>query len=262
MTQTDDELDALYRGPLDQFTSARNALAKRRGADGAAIKALEKPNVAAWAVNQLYWHARDAYDRVVEASERSREEHRKMLAGKSADVREAEKAHRDAIKIATERIRELLSKGGQSATAQTMTAVAETLEALPTDDPPGRLSRPMKPLGFAALSGVPIKAAPARPQPSSLKLVRKTRDEAQKQEAERARLEAEQEREQLRLAQKEAHDAEIVEQRARAAVEKAEREVERRTKALDEATDTLHRLQKELKEATIAYQRARLRARL
>jgi DNA repair exonuclease SbcCD ATPase subunit len=257
-----DDIDALYSGPLDQFTAARNALAKSRGSEGAAIKGLEKPNVAAWAVNQLYWHERDVYDRVVEASEHSRDEHRKMLAGKSADVREAEQVHRDAIRAATEKVRTLLSKGGQSATPQTMTAVAETLEALPTDDPPGRLSRPMKPLGFAALSGVPIKSTPA-PQRPSMKLVTTQRSaEAEKREAERARRQAEEEREQLRLAQKEARDAEAAEQRARTSVEEAEREVERRTQALDEATETLHRLQKELKEATIAYQRARLRARL
>jgi hypothetical protein len=263
MAQSDDELDALYRGPLDQFTAARNALAKSRGAAGAAIKALEKPNVAAWAVNQLYWHARESYDRVVEASEESRDAHRRMLAGQPAAVREAEKSHRDAMRAATEKIREILTGGGQSATAQTMTAVAETLEALPTDDQPGRLSRPMKPLGFAALSGVPIRSAPVPPQRAAMKLVSTKPDpEAARKEAARARRQADEEREQSRAAQKEARDAEVAEQRARTAVEKAEREVERRTKDLDEATETLHRLQKELKDASIAYQRARLRARL
>lgn len=263
MPQSDDELDALYQGPLDQFTPARNALAKSRGSDGAAIKALEKPNVAAWAVNQLYWHERESFDRLVEASDNSRDEHRKMLAGKAADVREAEKAHRDAIRAATEKVREILANGGQSATPQTMTAVAETLEALPTDDPPGRLTRPMKPLGFAALSGVPIRSAPAKPQRPSMKLVTSKPDPAaEREEAERAKRQAEEEREQLKAAQQEAREAESAEQRARTAVEKAEREVERRTQELDQANETLDRRKRELKDATIAYQRARLRARL
>ena len=260
----DDEVDVLYRGPLDQFTTARNALAKSRGADGAAIKALEKPNVAAWAVNQLYWHERDYYDRVVQASEEARDAHRKVLAGTSADIREAEKSHREAIRAAIEKTRELLGAGGQAASPPTMTAVAETLEALPTDDPPGRLSRPLKPLGFAALSGMPVRTPSAeRPQRAKMQLVTPKPDPAaDKREAERAKRQADEEREQLRLAQKEAREAEAAEERARAAVEKAERDVERRTQALEEATETLRRVQKELKEATVAYQRARLRARL
>jgi hypothetical protein len=257
----DDEVDALYRGPLDQFTSARNALAKSRGAAGAAIKALEKPNVAAWAVNQLYWHERDHYNQVVRASEASREAHRNVLAGKAADVRAAEKTHREAIRAAIEKIRQLLAAGGQAPSPPTLTAVAETLEALPSDEPAGRLSRPLKPLGFAALSGVPVRPPTEHPQRTKMQLVTARPDPAEKRDAERARRQAEDEREQLRVAQKEAREAEVAEQRARAAVEKAEREVERQTRALDEATESLRRLQKELKDATVAYQRARLRAR-
>ena len=52
------ELDALYQLPLDQFTSARDDLAKRLRADGQAeqaeqVKALRKPPVAVWLVNRL-----------------------------------------------------------------------------------------------------------------------------------------------------------------------------------------------------------------
>src|SRR5437879_13872993 len=57
-------VDALYGEPLDTFIAARNALAKalvqaadREGA--AVVKALRKPSVAAWALNQLS-HTRPA----------------------------------------------------------------------------------------------------------------------------------------------------------------------------------------------------------
>ena len=49
----EDEIARLYQLPLDEFTSARNALAKRAGSDAAGIRALTKPSVPAWAVNQL-----------------------------------------------------------------------------------------------------------------------------------------------------------------------------------------------------------------
>ena len=50
------QIDKLYQIPLDEFTPARNALAKETGESE--IKKLEKPNLAAWSVNQLYWHQR------------------------------------------------------------------------------------------------------------------------------------------------------------------------------------------------------------
>ena len=52
-----DGVDALYGLALDEFVPARDALAKRARAEGrredaAAIAALRKPSVAAWAANQ------------------------------------------------------------------------------------------------------------------------------------------------------------------------------------------------------------------
>jgi hypothetical protein len=55
----DAKIDDLYKLPLSEFTSARNALAKTLGKDDGAkiVKALEKPTVVPWAVNQVYWRA-------------------------------------------------------------------------------------------------------------------------------------------------------------------------------------------------------------
>ena len=52
-----EEADALYGLPLEDFVAERDALAKRlrgegRREDAQAVKALAKPTVAAWAVNQ------------------------------------------------------------------------------------------------------------------------------------------------------------------------------------------------------------------
>ena len=57
-----DEVDELYQLPLAEFTGARNALAARlkqsgRANDASLVKALQKPPVSAWAVNQLYWNS-------------------------------------------------------------------------------------------------------------------------------------------------------------------------------------------------------------
>ncbi len=74
----EDEIDALFKLPLGEFTPARNVLAaqfKKAGqqAQADAAKALPKPSVAAWTVNQLYWRHRGPYDRLIEAGDRFRQ---------------------------------------------------------------------------------------------------------------------------------------------------------------------------------------------
>ena len=104
----DDPIDLLYQLPLDEFTPARNALAKEAGKGAPQIKRLEKQNAPAWAVNQLYWRDRTLYDSLIAASEKLRAAYRLQLAGKSADVKAAETAHRELVKKATQAAREIL----------------------------------------------------------------------------------------------------------------------------------------------------------
>jgi hypothetical protein len=156
VAKEEDELATLYQAPLGEFTPARNALAKAAGAAGAEIRALEKPSAPAWAVNQLYWHRRATYDTVVRAAIAMRDAHAQFLSGRGGDVPAAEAAHRDAMRTATQEIRSLLEAGGESTSAATFEAIAETLQALPSDQTPGRLTRALKPLGFGALLAMGI----------------------------------------------------------------------------------------------------------
>ncbi|MDQ5822178.1 MAG: hypothetical protein M3540_12125, partial [Actinomycetota bacterium] len=73
----DAELDRLYGLPLDEFTKARNDLSarlKKAGATDAAaeVKALPKPSVPAWAVNQLARTRQREVRALLVAAERSR----------------------------------------------------------------------------------------------------------------------------------------------------------------------------------------------
>ena len=154
MAQLDDEIDRLYQLPAGEFVAARNALAKTAGPGAATVKGLQKPNAPAWAVNQLYWTRRKSFDKLIEAANRLREAHSRMLTGKQADVASAEAAHRDAVKEASAEVRKILSDAGDPATAATMTAVSDTLQALPGPEHPGRLVKPLKPRGFEALAGL------------------------------------------------------------------------------------------------------------
>jgi hypothetical protein len=278
MSIPEQEIDRLFQLPLNEFTPARNALAKGAGPAAAAIKRLHRPHAAAWAVNQLYWQRRNAFDRLISAAERLRAAHTGLMSGKRVDVAAAEQAHRDALKAAMEDIRHLIAEGGEKPTPATMTAVNETLQALPhPTETAGRLVRPLKPLGFEALSGLlggalggakrPAEVVPfdrsrraaatdvyepsARPAPSS----REDAAQRRREEQARAREEAAREREAERL-KKELAAAVTTERemqkaltRARQAVEKAERDRERAQEQLASASEQLARARKDMDSA-------------
>jgi hypothetical protein len=248
-TGIDREIDELYQLPLDEFTAARNALAKRAGgAGGAGIKALQKPPIAAWAVNQLYWHKRDVYDKLIETAETMRAAHANVLSGKRADLRSAGKEHEDALEDAIRQTVKLMQDGGHPMTDATRQAVATTLRGLPADTP-GRLSRVLQPGGFEMLAGIPVKAgakaapkaaAPA-PAPSARKADEKVAAPDPKALA-RAREAVDATSRALKIAEQAARREEFEAARAAREAEKsaravtsAEEELEAAKQALDEA---------------------------
>jgi hypothetical protein len=154
MSAPGDETDRLYQVPRADFVRARHELAARAGPRGGAIRKLQKPSLPAWAVNQLYWQRRAVWDRLIDGAGRVRAAHQKRLSGKGGDVEAAEAAHRDAVRAAADEIRDLLHAAGEAASPATHSSVIETLQALPGAEPPGRLIRPLKPLGLEALAGL------------------------------------------------------------------------------------------------------------
>ena len=228
MASLDDRIDDLYKLPLSEFTSARNALAKTlKGDEAARVKALGKPTVVPWAINQLYWHARKTYDRLLDRGRALRKAQIAALSGKNAALREATDAHRAALAEAAREAARLAGGG-----AQHTDALARTLEALSlAPEPPGepgRLTETLQPAGFEALGGLGGLSAVtlvARTQPApkpSLKEVQR-REAAEKKH------------------QQEVADAEAALERARDAVAFATQTLERATRAYGEAEARLKR---------------------
>ena len=238
----DEQIDHLYQLTLDEFTAARNALAKETG--DASIKKLEKPNLAAWAVNQLYWQKTKLYDEVIKTSGQVRTAYKQMLAGKAADVRAAEVFHNEAMRKAKDAIRAILESAGNSSADAVMTPITETLDALPTTDRPGRLTKPLRRTGFEALQGVTIAAKPSNPV---------TKAETAKPaagETERARRKREADQQELAMTHERLRFAEAAEREAEASVDRAKRTLER-------AERTRERIEGELEQATVAEKGAR-----
>jgi hypothetical protein len=188
------QIDDLYQLPLTEFTTARNALVKNvRGADATRVRKLQKPTVVAWAINQVYWRARSIFDRVMKAGERLRKAQIAALTGKSADLREANEAHRKAIADA---VKEAEKIAGDAGSHPSPDGLMRTLEALSLakepPEHPGRLSDALQPAGFEALAGVKptVKVRPIPPDRKRAAEERKRGQEEKKRAAEIKRAEA------------------------------------------------------------------------
>jgi hypothetical protein len=156
------KIDELYKGPLGEFVAARTALARTlKGEEARRVKALPKPTVVPWAVNQLYWHARPVYDRLASAGEKLRAAQIAALKGRAADVRPATEAHRNAVAGAvTEALRLAVAPGAHPGADELTRTLEAASVARDLPEPPGRLTKALRPAGFEALAGVPVKAVP------------------------------------------------------------------------------------------------------
>lgn len=248
----DSDLDRLFQLPLDEFTVARNALAKQAGTHGAAIRQLTKPPVAAWAVNQLYWQDRAVYDALIDASEALRKTHKAVLGGRAGDLRAAGRAHDQALDRAVKATTGLLTGSGHPASDATRQAIVSTLRALPGDEAPGRLTRTLQPGGFEMLAGMPIAkgsriaAAPKPPPARAAKPADSGKTKAERQRdakaLAKAKAAAAAAAQVLQRAEQEARRQEF--ERARAA-----READRAASAVERAREAAAEAQQALEEA-------------
>lgn len=218
--ELDAELDRLYGLPLDEFTPARNELATRLRKAGQAdaaerVRALRKPSVAVWTVNQLARRHPAEIEQLVGSGERLRDAQAKALRGASADeVREATAAERTSLRKVTRLAEEVLAEEGRSASAATLERIASTLRAAAVEPDAaslltaGRLPDEVESSGFAALAAMApapstrrratAKRAEPRTSPAQL---RKLETRAQKLEARAADLSERAERAEIAAAE-------------------------------------------------------------
>jgi len=186
-----DEVDGLYELPLEEFTAARNELAKRLG--DASIKQLKKPTVAAWAVNQLSRRREVDVRRLLRAGEQLEEAQKRAVEGGDQRAFErAREAERDALRRLRSQAADVLGAGGHPATDATLERVTRTLHAGSATEQgrallrEGNLSEELEPQGFGALEGVKPAAPRAKKKAPDRSRVRKAREEADAAEREAA----------------------------------------------------------------------------
>jgi hypothetical protein len=171
------EIERLYGLPLDQFVASRDELARglRKAGDRAAadgIKALRRPTVAAWALNQVQRGDRKTVGRLIAAGDRLREAQEQLLAsGEPGSLRDAAADERRLIEQLARAAEARLVEGGHPSTAATDTKVRATLRAVASDAEArellqsGRLVRDYE-LSDLGLGGLAAGAAAAPRSPA------------------------------------------------------------------------------------------------
>jgi hypothetical protein len=119
----DEEIDRLYGTPLDEFVHERDELAKRLTRDGdreagARVKALRKPTVGAWALNQAVRRRRAETDALLATGKRLRAAHEELLSGgDSAVLRETMEEERSLTSALADCAEAIASETGKSGPA-------------------------------------------------------------------------------------------------------------------------------------------------
>lgn len=133
--RTESEIAELYALPPEEFTGARDALARRLRADGdkagaERVRALRRPSPALWAVNGLARTEPGAIAALLQAAEGLRSAQGRLLAGEpGAEMQRSVQAHRDAVSELAEAGRRLLEDAGRPATPAMMERIRRTLHS-------------------------------------------------------------------------------------------------------------------------------------
>jgi len=276
-----DAVDALYQLPLAEFTPARNALAGRlkkagRQDEASDVKALLKPSLPAWTVNQLFWHHRPAFDALMSVGEKFRQAQAKQLRGQAADLRGPLEERREALSTLAKLAAETLRTAGNNPAPDTIRRITSTLEALSTlggsaDGPQaGRLVDDVDPPGFETLAalvprtgdgdqaaGGPSRVLTFRQQ----KRVAKPPPRMQESTEEGRRRAEEERRERLKQAKAAVQDAERELRAARKAAEQAEGALKKAAQQTKEAERERIEAERRLEKASAAVDEARQQAR-
>jgi hypothetical protein len=261
MKRHEEEIDRLYGLPLERFTAARDELARSLRADGQradadAVTRLRKPNLIAWALNQVRREDPRRVEELLAAGERLQDaQHRLVGGGERGLLRRAAAEERELVEELAALGERRLSGAGHtvSATLQTKlratvhaaAAVSEAREKLQA----GRLVHDyeISDLGLpsTAASGVPVPPSPAAPSERA-PVVRPPRRSSPGAGAERKRQAA---RSRLERAREQVTERETTLAQAERRVSEARREAERATAALARAEADVERARAKLGES-------------
>jgi hypothetical protein len=233
----DERAAALFELPPDRFTAERDRLAAelREAGDGEGartVKALRRPTVPAWALNQASRRRPDAVSELLEAGGALREAHAALLGGGPGDpLRRARTRRAAAVDVLLLEARDVLEGAGRPASQTHRDAIVQTLEAASVEEEAGKRLRSGTlereadaPTGFEAFGDIAPPAPTPEAPPKKGRTDRRARLEEEADEAERRAAEADR---RAREAEEDADRAEREAIRLRRAAERARDEADR-----------------------------------
>jgi cell division septum initiation protein DivIVA len=232
------EIDKLFALPLEEFTAARNELAKRLAKDGEKeradeVRGLAKPSVPVWTINQLARSEKPMVRALLDAGAKLRRAQEQALGGGNPDaLRSAQREEREALRALTHRAGEILREAGKPVGQAVLERINGTLGAAAvTEDAredlkAGRLTSELRMSGFESLAG--FEAPPPRDE------LAERREQKAERERERRRLEK-----RARDLERRATKAEERADEAESAAAEAREAADDARQAADEAADEL-----------------------
>jgi hypothetical protein len=196
------EIGRLYGLPLEEFTGARNELAKRlknagEGEAAERIRDLPKPAIAAWAVNQLARSEKKEIAALLRAGGRLREAQARALERRAGDaLRKAQREENEIVERLIERAKHILGQGSRQPSDQTLERIRATLKAAATTEDgreelrAGTLTESLSTMGFDALAGLDFTAPEEAGPAEERRRVKETTQQRRELEKEASRLAA------------------------------------------------------------------------
>jgi hypothetical protein len=262
--------DELYGLSPEEFTAARTAAEKQARSAGdrslaADVKALRRPTLSAWAVNQLVRERSELVTQVVGLGESLRQA-QSLLQGDA--LRELTRQRRQLVAAVVAETRKLAAGRGQKLSEAAARQVEETLQAAMADPEAadavlsGLLTQPLSSTGVESLAqvlAVPDARAEPRPQLSVVRDDGRERREAEErvQAAGKAVRAAAKGLDAVTKQQKKAQ-ARVLQ--VEAELEELRRQLAELEAASEEAAERLESLDEEVEEAEAALRDARQEA--
>jgi hypothetical protein len=268
LEQVADELYGL--APAD-FTEARDALVKRLRADkerelANEVKALRKPTLAAWALNQLVRNRKKDVEKLLAAGKELRTAQEKLVSsGDRSGFQRAASKERELVAQLAHDAAALAAEAGGGSSQGLEEKLATTLHAAVLDEEMadelavGRVLRERQ--AVAGFGGLEMAPPPSRPAPKRAKPAKADKQDAAKRKREEA--EEAKARDQLqaaRLAERKAgRERDAAAKAVARATQRAAKAEERAAEAarrLDEARKELEQAEQEEREAGGRYDEA------
>jgi hypothetical protein len=261
------DIDGLYALSLDEFTVARDELARTLRTEGEReaareVKRLRRPSLAAWALNQVRRDDPRGVEQLIAAGERLRDATERLLtAGEREPLERATAEERRLVKALARHAERQLVGAGHPASAAVQSKLLATLRAAASDAEAreslsvGRLVRDyeVSDLGLgAALASMPTKprAEPAQPaQPdAAVRAAGARKARGMRQRLERVQARQRELEDKADAAKRRAKDARQEAARASASFERAEAGAEQARVSAREAAEQVALLEASLRE--------------